>query len=463
MLGTAIAQLSVASSLALGVPVAGWAVDHLVGAALATQHEFGTIGSGATELVSGPTLDVATRHDMQARRFRSQARRAQRETRYYAQLFEDLAVDPGQLTYDSIASLPCTPKAAIQEAPGNFVSRRKRPAWIASSSGSTGRPVSVAFSEHELHIFASLSALGFLMSNDLHPDDVVYLAAGSGIATYTLERVCRRVGVEALPGGHLPVHEILRQLTAAQRKPTVLHAPPSLLGALIETGRSLGYGPRNFNLECILTGGEILTCGLRDRLKAVFSEAKLIESYGMTETFGVGGQVCASGHLHFHPAHGLIEVIDPDTHGPVSSNRIGTLIVTPLPPFRDTTLLLRYDTQDLVRVIAEPPTCELRWLPAVSRVLGKRSLSIRHENGWTFPRDVLEALEAIEDIPLPARCGIWQRDDGVGVEVVARSVSAVTHRRVTDALEARAIPVRELHVVTDQTELRHALPLRHAA
>jgi phenylacetate-coenzyme A ligase PaaK-like adenylate-forming protein len=400
---------------------------------------------------------------MQTRRFRSQARRAQRETTYYAQLFEKLAVDPGQLTYDGIASLPCTPRAAIQEAPGDFVSRSERPVWIASSSGSTGRPVSVAFSEHELHMFASLSALGFLMSNDLHPDDVFYLAAGSGIATYTLERVCRRVGVEALAGGGRPVDEILCQLAAARRKPTVLHAPPSLLGALLETGRSLGYGPRNFSLERILTGGESLTCGLRDRLKSVFGEVKLTESYGMTETFGVGGQVCADGHLHFHPAHGLIEVIDPDTHGPVGSDGIGTLIVTPLPPFRDTTLLLRYETQDLVRIIAEPLTCEQRWLPAVSRVLGKRSLSIRHADGWTFPRDVLEALEAIEDIPLPARCGIWQRDNGVGVEVVARSDSAVTHRRVSDALEARALPVRELHVVTDRAELQHALPLRHAA
>ena len=49
----------------------------------------------------------------------------------------------------------------------------------------------------------------------------------------------------------------------------------------------------------------------------------------------------------------------------------------------------------------------------------QRSLSVRHENGWTCPRDVLEALEAIEDIPLPARCGMWQRDNRVGVEVVA--------------------------------------------
>jgi hypothetical protein len=54
MLGSAVAQLSFATSVALGVPFVRWALDHLVAAALATQHEFGTIGEGATELVAGP-------------------------------------------------------------------------------------------------------------------------------------------------------------------------------------------------------------------------------------------------------------------------------------------------------------------------------------------------------------------------------------------------------------------------
>jgi phenylacetate-CoA ligase len=183
----------------------------------------------------------------------------------------------------------------------------------------------------------------------------------------------------------------------------------------------------------------------------------------MTETFGVGGQVCMDGHLHFHPAHGLIEVVDPDTHLPVGPDGIGTLIVTPLPPFRETTLLLRYDTQDLVRMIAERPTCELRDLPAVSPVLGKRSLSLRHASGWTFPRDVLEVAEALEEIPLPARCGMWQQDDGVAVEIFASADSSATRRRVADALEGRGIPLRELHLVTDHAGLRHPLPLRYAA
>ena len=47
-----------------------------------------------------------------------------------------------------------------------------------------------------------------------------------------------------------------------------------------------------------------------DRLRDLFGNVESATSYGMTETFGVGGQVCSAGHLHFHPAHGLIEVVD---------------------------------------------------------------------------------------------------------------------------------------------------------
>ena len=93
---------------------------------------------------------------------------------------------------------------------------------------------------------------------------------------------------------------------------------------------------------------------MAERRRACFREY-------VAQTFGVGGQVCADGHLHFHPVHGLVEWVDPDTHLPIGSDGIGTLVITPLPPFRETTLLLRYDTQDLVRVIAEPPKYGALW------------------------------------------------------------------------------------------------------
>jgi hypothetical protein len=153
-------------------------------------------------------------------------------------------------------------------------------------------------------------------------------------------------------------------------------------------------------------------------------------------------------------------VLDAQTGAPTRPNDPGTLILTPFPPFRETTIVLRYDTQDVVRPLAGPLTCVLRQLPATSNLLGKLRLSVRHEHGWTFPRDVLEALEAIEAVPLPARCGFWALPDGVAVEVVVRRDTPDTRRAIERALEEQGVPVRELYLVEDRRQLRHPLPLR---
>ena len=67
-----------------------------------------------------------------------------------------------------------------------------------------------------------------------------------------------------------------------------------------------------------------------------------------------------------------------------------------------------------MRQLVGPLTCNLRSLPATSAMLGKLRLAVRHQDGWTFPRDVLEALEALREVPLP-------RDAASGVcRVVSR-------------------------------------------
>jgi phenylacetate-coenzyme A ligase PaaK-like adenylate-forming protein len=133
--------------------------------------------------------------------------------------------------------------------------------------------------------------------------------------------------------------------------------------------------------------------------------------------------------------------------------------VTPFAPYRTTTVLLRYDTGDVVRLPAEPPDCELSTIPATSPILGKLATSIPHAAGWTFQRDVAEALDALDEVPLPARFGLRARRDGVAVEVVAREDGPDAHRRIAAALERR-VPLRGLRVVTDPASLEDPLLLR---
>jgi len=156
-----------------------------------------------------------------------------------------------------------------------------------------------------------------------------------------------------------------------------------------------------------------------------------------------------------------MELVDTESARPAAVGDAGTIVVTPFAPYRETTILLRYDTEDMARLAGTPLTCDLRNLPATTDLLGKRRLSVRHADGWTFPRDVLEALECVEGVPLPARCGFWAVPGGVAVEVVTRGGDEPVVRRVIgDQLESRHVPLRQLYLREHRGELQRPLPLR---
>jgi phenylacetate-CoA ligase len=199
----------------------------------------------------------------------------------------------------------------------------------------------------------------------------------------------------------------------------------------------------------------------KERAHRLFGPVEVYDDYGMTETWPFQGQSCSEGHLHFDPTSGMLEVIDPETGTPAQPGQAGTLVATPLPPYREVTILLRYDTQDVVRQVEGPLTCNLRNLQATGPLLGKLRLATRHVRGWTFARDVLEALEGAEEVSLPARYGFWAVPGGVAVEVVARrSAEPRVRRAIETRLEERGIPVRELNLVEHRGELRRPVPLR---
>jgi len=235
----------------------------------------------------------------------------------------------------------------------------------------------------------------------------------------------------------------------------------SYLGELVECGLQHGYGPADFGLERIAVGGELVSEALKERARRLFGPVEVHDDYGMTETWPFQGQSCSEGHLHFEPTSGMLEVLDPETGAPARPGHVGSLVATPLPPYREVTILLRYDTQDVVRRVEGPLTCNLRNLPATGPLLGKLRLASRHEGGWTFAREVLEALEGADEVPLPARYGFWAVAGGVAVEVVARRTAEPRVRRAIETrLEERGVPVRELNVVEHRGELQRPVPLR---
>lgn len=468
---TSVAQLRFALSMGLGRPFSAWSLERLIDSIIDTKREFGTVGDEGNEgstLFGGPVLDDEARRELQLRRFRTQAARAARETPYYERLFSKLDVDPLQLGFEDVARVPPTSKEALGEDPDAFVRRTATPCFRTTTTGTTGKPTSVCFSAYEMRTYIALNAIALLFAGYIDEGDIVQISASSRatLGNSCFAGACARVGALVYPIGLIePTHTLAflsEKRSTPGKKPRVsyMNTYPSYLGELVEEGLRRGYRPSDFGLERVGVGGELVSEGLKARARRLFGAVEFDEGYGMTETWPLAGQPCSEGHLHYEPTSAMVEVLNPEGGTPASPGEAGTLVVTPFPPYRETTILLRYDTQDVARPVGGALTCELRNLQATTKLLGKLRLAVRHEGGWTFPRDVLEALEGCEEVPLPARYGFWAVPGGVAVEVVARGSGSGARRAIGAHLEEQGVPVRELHLVEHPGALRRPVPLR---
>lgn len=468
MIETVFAQLRFAVSLIRGSRIPPHSLDQLIAALQDTRREFGEVNPQGETLVAEPTLDEEMRQQVQSRRFRAQAVRAARETSYYCHLFEHLHLDPARLRSEEITLLPLTLKKELRATPDAFVCRTARPFLQAMTTGTTGRSTCICFSEYELRIFSALTAISALFSHDIEAEDVVQIStsAHGTLGNVCLAGACASLGATVYLAGVVePAHALTllsepRHLPGKKPRTSLLCTYPSYLGELIECGLRLGYRPTDFGLERISIGGEIVTEGLKTRTQQLFGPVQFLEGYGMTEIWPFGGRLCEEHHLHFEVSQGLLEVSHIETAAPAQPGEMGTIVATPFPPYRETTIVLRYNTEDVVQALFTPLTCRLRHLPATSKLFGKLNLSVQHEQGWTFPRQVAEALEAIEDVPLPARYGFQAVKGGVAVEVVTQTTTPHVRCKIGASLEEQGIPLRALHLVEERHCLQHPMPLR---
>jgi len=447
-------------------PRPGWRFFQAVGChsprhvGLATSLEFGTIGPEGGQALGGPPLDDDVRQKVALRRFRSVAKRAAERTRYYSRLFAEQKLDPATMSWDDVHRLPVTGRDALREEPDSFVCAGSRPVMRAVTTGTTGPPIGVWYSEYELAALTGATANHVLLRRLIRPGDVVHMCISSRahLPIVTISGTCFRIGAVVQLIGLVDPALALAQL--AERRATVLDVYPSYFGELVEHGLRVGYRPADFRLERVIIGGEIVTAGLLARAERLFGAVEFIENYASTEMVPCGGTPCAQGHLHFEFSAGHHEVVALDGSGQAADGEPGSLVETPFPPYRETTLLLRYDTEDVVAPLSGPFGCEFRNLPATSHVLGKRRLAVRHDDGWVFQRGVMEALEGCDAVPLPARYGYRPAGRGIALEVLVRDDDSGVGRAVRDRLAAHGVPVEELTLVTDRARLSEPIPVR---
>jgi phenylacetate-CoA ligase len=468
MLETALTQLRYGLSLAFGKRIRIADLHRLIQDILATQAEFGPLAREQVDLLRGGGLSPESRRLVNERRLRGMAHMAYEGTPYYRELFDRIGLSSDEVKLDRLTDLPVTPKEDLRALPESFVSRNARPTFLALTTGTTGHPTAVWFSKYEIDIGIALGAIASLVTMAYGPEDVlqVNVSSRASIAVLMTIEGCQLIGTACCPVGQIEPEASLSRLAAPVHLPgkkpqvSVLTVYPSYLGALIEAGERLGYGPDDFGLERIVCGGEVLSRGLAVRAEELFG-APVVEGYLMTEIFPMGGLTCSQGHIHLTPEQGLAEVLDLDSSRAVAPGQVGTLVGTPFFPYRETTLLFRYVTGDVVRALNQDAlTCELRAMPATSSVLGKAGMSVEAGDRRLFTRDFLDLLESDRDVLLPCRFAAAPARDGFDLHVLVRRQNERVARRLEGRAAEQGLPLCSLHLHEDMASMPPRAPVR---
>ena len=179
------------------------------------------------------------------------------------------------------------------------------------------------------------------------PGDVVYFAFSFGpfLGFWTAFEGAAKYGARCIPGGGLSSAARLRAM--AVHRADVLCCTPTYALHLAEVARREGL-PASVRKIIVAgePGGSITS--VRERIRAAWGGAEVLDHYGMTEVGPVAFQRTGqAGSLHLIEESYFAEVIDPHTLAPTPDGEIGELVLTPLG--RTAWPLLRYRTGDLVR------------------------------------------------------------------------------------------------------------------
>jgi phenylacetate-CoA ligase len=272
---------------------------------------------------------------------------------------------------------------------------RERVVRVHASSGTHGKPTVVAYTRADLDNWAELMARCMTMAG-VRAGMVVHNANGYGLFTGGLgfHDGAERIGATVIPvsGGFSARQAMLLEDLGAH----VLVSTPSYALVIAQALRDAGIDPLRLGLQIGLFGGEPWTEGMRAQIEREL-ELTAINNYGLSEMCGPGvaAECPAQDGLHVQEDHFLVEVIEPESGGPLPDGEVGELAFTTLT--KEALPLIRYRTGDIGSVRTEPCACG-RTTARIRDLRGRVDdmLIIRGVN--LFPSQLEQLLLSVEDV-----------------------------------------------------------------
>ncbi|REK18632.1 MAG: phenylacetate--CoA ligase [Planctomycetota bacterium] len=376
---------------------------------------------------------------LQVARLRWSLERAKRVPLFQHRLAAAGVAETDVGSIDDIARLPFVKKADLRD---NYPDRlfavpREQIVRLHASSGTTGKPIVVAYTRHDLEVWTEVMARTLAYAG-VGSSDTVQNAFGYGLFTGGLgaHYGAERLGATVVPtsGGNTD-----RQLTVlADFGVTAICATPSYFLHLVDRAESLGIDLPALPLRKGIFGAEPWSEAMRQRIERA-AGIEAFDIYGLSEIIGPGVAAESREHdgLYVFEDHFLPEIVDPESGEVLPEGEVGELVITTLS--KEALPLIRYRTGDVTALVDQPGDGgrSFRRIRRISRRTDDM-LIIRGVN--VYPSQIEAALLAVEgtlphyQIVLRREVDLDQLDVQIEAEPQVLEYSEA-HSRLLTALE----------------------------
>jgi phenylacetate-CoA ligase len=342
------------------------------------------------------TASIDELRSLQLERMKTSLRHAYDNTAAYRAKFEAHGIHPDDLhSLEDLARFPFTTKQDLRDNYpfGLFAVPMEQVVRVHASSGTTGKPTVVGYTQADIDVWADVVARSIRAAGGTSADKV-HVAYGYGLFTGGLgaHYGAERLGCTVIPmsGGQTEKQVQLIQ----DFDPDIIMVTPSYMLNIADEMERQRVDIDKLSLRIGIFGAEPWTDAMRKEMERRLG-LDAIDIYGLSEVMGPGvAQECIQTkdgptiwEDHFYP-----EIINPETGEVLPDGEDGELVFTSLT--KQAMPVVRYRTRDLTRLL--PGTS--RTMRRMDKITGRSDdmLIIRGVN--VFPTQVEEQLLSVESL-----------------------------------------------------------------
>ena len=319
----------------------------------------------------------------------------------YRKKMDDLGIKPEDIkSLKDLAKLPFVTKQDLRDNYpfGLFAVEKDKLVRIHASSGTTGKPTVVGYTQGDLETWTECVARIACMGGATEKD-VAQICFGYGMFTgalglhYGLEKI----GATIVPSSTGNSEKQIMYMKDFGT--TLLVATPSYALRLAEVAREMGVDPvKDLNVKIGLVGSELLTEAMREEMHKYWGKDMLVTSnYGMSELMGPGvsGECEYLDGMHINEDFFIPEIINPQTGEVLPAGERGELVITCIK--KEGLPLIRYRTKDITSLIYEPCKCG-RTFVRMENLSGRSDDMLKIRGVNVFPSQIEEVILGFEEL-----------------------------------------------------------------